>query len=136
MRFNEQHVGQSPTTISGSTRSLQRCDVSLFFIYTRTSTMRVSIRHLERVLGSFPSTSFTHQKRTLSSPLQGNSSANPLLTSSANFAPTEGFVLSLATLCFHRSTCSAVGPSWQRRCTIKTRLGRGFQYRLNSLVYM
>ena len=36
--FNEQCMGQSPTTVSGSARSLKRCGTSQFLIYTCTNT--------------------------------------------------------------------------------------------------
>lgn len=47
-----------PTTVSTSTRSLQRCGTSRFVRYTCTSIdpMSVSIQHLSPALGSSPST--------------------------------------------------------------------------------
>lgn len=60
VRLNEQCIGQSPTSISSSARSVQRCVMSWVLICTCTSSdpVSINIRHLRLVLGSFPQHQF------------------------------------------------------------------------------
>lgn len=59
-KCNEQLTGQSPNTISGSTRSPQRCATSRFLMYACTSTnpVSISVEHLRPALGSSPQRQF------------------------------------------------------------------------------
>lgn len=114
-RFNERCIGQSPTTVSSSTRGLQSCSKSLFPIYTVTSTNHISIgiMHTSLALGSSPSTSSAHQRWPVCAHtpqfLQHNAAA--FLISKGSSTAYHGGIRSLAFLLQAILKHSAVRPS-------------------------
>lgn len=107
----------SPTSISWSTRSLQRCIMRQFLIYAYTSTnhMSISMGHLSLVFSSSLSVSSVYQKWPLSAHIPGWIATRKCcdifyLISKENLTPLHG-VLSLAFLLPASLNHSAAGPS-------------------------
>lgn len=96
-------IGQRPTTLSGSTRSPQRFVVNA---HINTNPMSVSIRYLDWVCGSFPSSKSSSWVFSFYVPLLQDDAASLLIPSASETSPPGRELF-----CHWHSCFQPVGPS-------------------------